>query len=158
MKGHFMPVTKSKRPPKQAGMPWLTPNLTVQDIIKSMEFYERAFGFERGMTMHGLDGKIIHGQMNYKKSVIVMLGLEGAGNMKCKSPSALKVNCPVNLYVYCNDVDELFDRARKANAKIVSEPADMFWGDRIVILEDPDGYRWTFATNVGDFDPSKTSK
>ncbi len=31
----------------------------------------------------------------------------------------------------------------------------MFWGDRMVHLEDIDGYRWAFATNTGPFDPSK---
>jgi PhnB protein len=34
-------------------------------------------------------------------------------------------------------------------------PQDMFWGDRMCNLLDPDGHSWSFATNVADFDPSK---
>jgi uncharacterized glyoxalase superfamily protein PhnB len=34
----------------------------------------------------------------------------------------------------------------------------MFWGDRMVRLRDPDGYLWSFATKVGEFDPSKMPK
>jgi len=31
----------------------------------------------------------------------------------------------------------------------------MFWGDRIAKILDFDGYSWTFATKVREFDPSK---
>ena len=40
-------------------------------------------------------------------------------------------------------------------AKAVFPPQNMFWGDRICKLTDPDGHVWNFATNVEDFDPSK---
>lgn len=38
---------------------------------------------------------------------------------------------------------------------MLAEPEDMFSGDRMVQLPDPDGYPWSFATVVGAFDPSK---
>jgi PhnB protein len=28
-------------------------------------------------------------------------------------------------------------------------PADMFWGDRMCSLTDPDGHTWNFATHTG---------
>jgi uncharacterized glyoxalase superfamily protein PhnB len=37
-------------------------------------------------------------------------------------------------------------------------PQDMFYGDRVCTLVDPDGHIWYFATNVADFDPAKMSK
>ena len=46
-------------------------------------------------------------------------------------------------------------QAKAAGAEILNEPEDMFWGDRTVMLRDPDGYKWMFATKVGEFDPSK---
>lgn len=61
----------------------------------------------------------------------------------------------MSLYVYCDDVDAMANRARQAGAQIAAEPADMFWGDRICMITDIDGYNWSFARNVGDFDPSK---
>jgi PhnB protein len=75
-----------------------------------------------------------------------------------KSPATSKADCPICLYVYCSDVDALYRRAKAAGATVVSEPADMFWGDRVVNLKDPEGYNWMFAANVADFDPSKTPK
>jgi uncharacterized glyoxalase superfamily protein PhnB len=62
------------------------------------------------------------------------------------------------LYVYCDDVDKFFARATAAGAKVVAPPTDMFWGDRMCRISDPDGYEWSFATNVADFDPNKVPK
>jgi uncharacterized glyoxalase superfamily protein PhnB len=153
-----MQTLKTKRPPRPVLMPWLTPALTVRDVSSAMDFYEKAFGFEKGESMPGPDGLIVHGAMKYQGSVVVMLGREGAFGCKSRSPATAKVDCPVNLYVYCPDVEALFQRAEEAGAKVVSRPEDMFWGDRTAQFDDLDGYRWTFATNVADFDASKAPK
>ena len=34
----------------------------------------------------------------------------------------------------------------------------MFYGDRVCTLNDPDGFTWSFATNVADFDPNNVPK
>jgi len=148
----------TKRPVKQAGMHWLTPALTVLDVTKAMNFYEETFGFEKGMTMPDKDGNIIYGDMKYQGTVAVMLGHEGVNGAECKSPATTKTLCPVNLYVYCSDVDAFYEHAKRAGASIISQPIDMFWGDRIAGFEDIDGYRWTFATNAAEFDASKAPK
>ncbi len=153
-----MQATKTKRPPRQKGMLWLTPALTVRDVAGAMDFYEQAFGFEKGESVPGKDGRLMHGAMKYQGSTVVMLGPEGAPGCKSRTPASSQVDCPVGLYVYCSDVDALCERAKQAGAVVVSEPADMFWGDRMATLSDPDGYHWMFATNVADFDPSKAPK
>jgi len=153
-----MEATKTQRPPRQVGMAWLTPDLTVRDVDKTISFYERAFGFEKGYAVPDKTGKTVHGDLKYEGSTVVMLGREGAMGCPCKSPATSNADCPINLYVYCSDVDELYRRAKAAGATVVSEPADMFWGDRVATLKDPEGYNWTFATNIADFDPSKVPK
>lgn len=45
--------------------------------------------------------------------------------------------------------------AQSAGAALRQAPADQSWGDRIAIFTDPDGYHWTFATNIGEFDASR---
>jgi hypothetical protein len=62
---------------------------------------------------------------------------------------------PIVLYVPCRDVDQLTARARAAGATIATEPEDMFWGERIARIADPDGYVWCFAAKVDKFDPHK---
>jgi uncharacterized glyoxalase superfamily protein PhnB len=89
-----------------------------------------------------------HAQMSYFGARI-MFGPEGAMGGTNRAPATTGTEAAAQSYVYCPDVDAFTARARGAGAKILMEPADMFWGDRIVHLEDPDGYRWAFATNTG---------
>jgi hypothetical protein len=37
----------SQRPPRPQGCPWLTPYLVVRDADAAIEFYQKAFGFEK---------------------------------------------------------------------------------------------------------------
>jgi PhnB protein len=54
---------------------------------------------------------------------------------------------PVTIHLYVDDVDRSFERAVAAGATSVMPPADMFWGDRYGVLEDPFGHRWSIATH-----------
>jgi uncharacterized glyoxalase superfamily protein PhnB len=139
-----------------AGANWLTPYLTVADADASLDFYQRAFGFEPGFTMPGTDGHTVHAGMNYHGAGLVMFAPEDAwGDSGIHTPAHSGAAPPLDLYVYCDDVDALTVRAREAGAEVLMEPEDMFWGDRMARLRDPDGYLWSFATKVGEFDASK---
>ena len=138
------------------GANWLTPYITVADADASIDFYQRAFGFERGFTMPDADGRTLHASMDYQGTTLLMFAPEGAWNdTSMRPPVHTNTELPLDFYVYCPDVDALTARAREAGAEVLSEPEDMFWGDRMVRLRDPDGYLWSFATNIGEFDPSK---
>lgn len=34
---------------------------------------------------------------------------------------------------------------------VLSEPEDMFWGDRVTRLQDDDGHTWSLATRVAEY-------
>jgi PhnB protein len=72
-----------------------------------------------------------------------------------RAPAASGATDSLSLYVYVSDVDALAARAERAGAKVLQRPADQFWGRPDRGLKDPDGYHWTFATNVGEFDAGK---
>jgi len=139
------PAVKDGRAP---GYPQLTLSLCVRNMQDSIRFYEQAFGFALEFSMPGPDGQMIHAQMTYFGGRI-MFGPEGAMGGTNRAPATTGTEPAAQSYIYCPDVDAFTARARAAGAKILAEPADMFWGDRIVHLEDPDGYRWAFATNTG---------
>lgn len=151
-------ATAAKRPPKPKQNNWLTPYLTVADARASVEFYGKAFGFEPGLQIAGPGGTPMHVEMTYQGATLIMFAPEGAMGSPTKTPGHTGVPEAIGLYVYCDDVDALARRAKAAGAKALSEPETMFWGDRMARFEDPDGYSWTFATNVADFDASKMPK
>jgi PhnB protein len=51
------------------------------------------------------------------------------------------------------DVDVTFRRALEAGATPILEPGDQFWGDRLAVVEDPCGIRWSIATHIMDVIP-----
>jgi uncharacterized glyoxalase superfamily protein PhnB len=134
----------------------LTPYLTVADANAALAFYERAFGFSRtAETMTDDKGNIVHAGMQYHGRSIAMMAPEGAWGMQDRTPRHMGVSLPLNFYVYTPDVDKVARDAAAAGATIERPPEDQFWGDRTTMIVDPDGYRWMFATKVGEFDPSK---
>src|SRR5579884_3082123 len=146
----------SKRPAKQQGYPWLIPYLIVKDTDAALAFYQQAFGFEKHMSMPGPNGRTMHAEMNWHDAMI-MFGTPAAESTDwpSKPPATSGVASPIVPYLYCENVDAVYSRATAAGAKGIKPPQDMFYGDRVCTLEDPDGYWWSFATNVADFDPSK---
>ena len=46
-------------------------------------------------------------------------------------------------------------RAATAGAKVIMPVAEMFWGDRYGLLEDPFGHRWSVATHTRDMSPAQ---
>jgi uncharacterized glyoxalase superfamily protein PhnB len=53
------------------------------------------------------------------------------------------------LYLYVEDADATYRRAIAAGATSIEEPADMFYGDRRAMVEDPSGNVWQIATYRG---------
>ncbi len=137
-----------KNPPQ--GMPRMTPYLFYSDLPAALAWLRKAFGFEQRMAMPGPDGSIMHAEMELADAVI-MMG-PASDQRGTKSPKDLPaVN--QSLYVYVDDVDKHFERARSAGARIMSEPEDMFWGDRIYYAQDCEGHHWNFAQHVKDVAP-----
>ena len=54
-----------------------------------------------------------------------------------------------------DDVDALVACAVDAGAKITMPVADMFWGDRYGVLDDPFGHHWSVATHIRDVSPEE---
>lgn len=133
---------------RPAKAPWITPYVMVKDVDKAVDFYEKAFGFEKLEVVKGEHNTSLHAELQYKDHLI-MFGKSGAYGGTSKTPHESGIESPMNLYLYCENVDNFHDHALKTGAKSLDAPADMFWGDRMCRLQDPDGYIWCFATHLG---------
>lgn len=127
---------------------WVNPYLIVKDVDKAAAFYQKAFKIMTTKCIPGEDGTTWHAETHYKDQLI-MLGKEGAWGSLVKAPVTVGVASPMNLYLYCEDVDQFYQNAVAQGAKELSAPEDTFWGDRMCRLEDADGYVWSFATFLG---------
>ena len=125
--------------------PSVSPYLTVTNVDRAATFYQKAFQFTLSEMKSGEDETGMHAEMKYKDQLI-MIGKEGAYGSPLKSPCTSGVESPITLCVYCENVDAFYKAAITQGAKSISEPEDMFWGDRMCRLQDPDHYTWCFLT------------
>ena len=133
----------------------VTVALTVADVKSAAGFYQKAFGFAKRGIMNGPDKKPMHAELRLRDTAL-MLGPEsperGARSAKTIGGS------PVALYLLTENVDKLVARAVKQGATAKGPVMDMFWGDRVGTVVDPDGYTWMIATHIADYTPQEMKK
>ena len=135
----------------------VTPQLTLDNASKAIDWYKKALGAEEVARAAGPDGKIMHAEIRVGDSLIMLNDEMGGG----KSAKALG-GSPAALWVYVENCDTLFNRAVAAGGKVSPGPmgalADQFWGDRTGTFTDPHGYQWTIATRKEDLTPQETKQ
>ena len=121
------------------------PYLTVSSAQKAIDFYIKAFGGDEVRRMPSPDGRIMHAQVRINGGMLYLSDdFPEMDNGKSRTPEAFG-GCPATLHINVDDTDATVERARKAGATVLMEPADMFWGDRFAKLKDPFGYSWSIT-------------
>ena len=112
------------------------PILSTPDLARSLRFYRDLLG----------------GTVEYRfppegDPVYVGLRLGGSqlGVGRQDEPGVL-TNDRITLWVYATDCDAALTRLRHGGVRVVQEPTDQPWGERMAIVEDPDGNRVIVAT------------
>ena len=149
-------MAKAKSP-VPAGLHSVTPQLTLDNAAKSIEWYKKALGAEEISRFAGPDGKIMHAELKIGNSHFMANDVMMGG----KGPKAYG-GSPASFWIYVPDADALYKQAIAAGAKQAEGPMagmqDQFWGDRCGMLTDPEGYRWTIATRKEDLTPEEMKK
>ena len=135
-------ATKVK--PVPDGFHTLTPYLVVDGADKLIAFMQNALGaqYDHEPTRRP-DGKIMHATLKIGDSMLMI----SESSEQAKATNTM-------LYVYVPDVDATYQKALKAGATSVMEPADQFYGDRSGGVKDPAGNSWYFGTHIEDIAPA----
>jgi len=116
--------------------------LSVSDMKKSIEFYSKIPNFK--IVYGGSDSKFTSFMIEDVTKSYLNLKLS-----KMDSPNFGRI------IFYVDNVDELFaymenDETISRLCKLESKPEDAIWGERFFHMLDPDGYKLSFATPIGD--------
>ncbi len=114
-----------------------------------MAWLERAFGFERHFVVPGPNESIAHAQLKLGPG-LVMLGSAPEEPDPAHPWAAVRQG----VYVYVEDIDAHYERARAAGAEIVGELRDTEYGSREYSARDPEGNLWSFGTYQPLADPT----
>lgn len=129
----------------------VTPSLTARDAKASLDFYTRALGAEVKFKMDDpSSGGVAHAEFLIGNSrMMISDEYPGYGAI------APEVGKGAAFMIYVPDVDAAFAKAVAAGATATQEPMDQFWGDRTARVNDPFGYRWSFAAHARDVSPEE---
>jgi PhnB protein len=129
------------------GFHTITPYLTIPGVPKLIEFLKQAFDAKEIERMQRPDGTVQHAEVKIGDSILMMGEPQGQWTAR-----------PGALYVYVGDVDSTYRRALQAGATSLSEPADMFYGDRNAGVQDPSGNTWWIAKHIEDVSPEELQR
>lgn len=139
--------TASNKTPSKAKVLSMAPHLVVAGAADAIAYYGKAFGATELLRIPGPNGKLIHAAVEIGGLPVMLTDEEPAwGSL---SPKSLK-GTPVTIHLNVADVDAFFARAVEAGATVKMPVADMFWGDRYGLLQDPFGHNWSIATHQRD--------
>jgi uncharacterized glyoxalase superfamily protein PhnB len=125
--------------------------VSVRDIDEAARFYQRILGFELQFTLPRADGELDLAVLRSGASTLLIGRLdvlhyehETRARLIRKGPHGLGIT----MTLLVPDVDKVFDAARKAGVQILLEPTDEFYGDRVFMFIDPDGYEWKISQTI----------
>jgi uncharacterized glyoxalase superfamily protein PhnB len=135
-------VKESSMANRPAGTQGIVPYLSYEKGKSAIDFLVKAFGFRVRGVLPGPGESVMHAELALGDSVVYLGTPEGYDAKRARKHRGAAV------LVYVDDVDAHCARARAAGAKIESEPADMFYGDRVYNATDLEGQLWFFHTPV----------
>lgn len=114
-------------------------SLTVKDIHKSLDWYERVLGFTVDQKFEH-EGKV-RGAVLLAGDVRILLNQDdGAKGWDRVKGEGFSMN-----FNTAQDVDVIAKRIKDSGGTLDSEPADMPWGARSFRVTDPDGYKFAIS-------------
>jgi uncharacterized glyoxalase superfamily protein PhnB len=119
--------------------PTMYPYLSYRDAAAALRFLEEAFGFTTSVRWDDLDGKVQHAEVTFGDGAVMM----GTADHPAAPLDGASVGQGV--YVYVEDVDAHFKRARAGGARVVYPPEDTEWGTHRYRVLDLEGYEWSFG-------------
>ncbi|MFZ5560569.1 MAG: VOC family protein [Pseudomonadota bacterium] len=123
----------------------VTPYLIVKGADKAIDFYMRAFGARMRLCLPAPGGGIGHAELEIGDSIL-MLADEFPG-LGARGPQAIG-GTPVSLFIYVENVDQVYAAAIAAGARPLRALENKFYGDRAGQVEDPFGHLWTLASHI----------
>ena len=128
-------------------MQTIFPILRYNDARGAIRWLCATFGFVEVFSVPESGQIVRHAQLKLGTNVIMLGSVRADDGMA--SPQAPGVATQA-LYVYVDNLDAHFERARSAGGDITSPPKGTDFGSREYHVRDPEGHLWTFGTYLPD--------
>ncbi|MEU7861301.1 VOC family protein [Nonomuraea sp. NPDC049141] len=121
----------------------VTPWIVTKDTAGLLDFIKDAFDAEELSRVEVDGGAIGHAEARIGDSIVMMFD------------SPFPIETPGLLRLYVADADAVVERAVQAGASVVTQPTELFWGDKVGRVRDPLGNIWWLQERVADLTPEQ---
>ena len=129
----------------------LTSVLIVDGAQATIDSYVQALGAEvMGVMNCPQSNKVIHAGLKFGESTLFISDTFPEMDLK---PTGRQ-----QFYLYVDNADSAFGKAKSAGFTGIEEPQDTFWGDRVGTLSDANGNTWKLGHKVRDVSPEEMMK
>lgn len=126
----------------------IIPYIMVDDVLRLIDFLEKAFDGRLKYKLDRNDGSVMHAEVGIGPNFIMM-----------GEPTAQFGAMPISIYLYVPDCDAVYAAALKAGAISVSEVKTMHHaGERYGCVKDFAGNIWWIASHVEDMDLGESKR
>jgi uncharacterized glyoxalase superfamily protein PhnB len=134
--------------------------LGVKDIEQAIKFYQ-TLGFQLETALPSSDGQLTVAFLTFGTSMLILGRLDELhyehkvrARMIRKGPHGLGVT----LTLLVPDLEKVYKVVKKAGLEILLEPVDDFYGDRVFMFLDPDGYEWKISQTIRQVSPEEVAE
>jgi len=122
--------------------------LYVEDVVKTISFYEQAFGFtKKFITPDNSYGEVISGEttLSFASKTLALSNLKDGFTESDlnEKPFGIEIGFTTD------DVQATINKAIEAGAKLYVEPKEKPWGQVVAYVRDLDGFLIEICTPVG---------
>lgn len=124
----------------------------VEDVLKTVAFYEEAFGFERGLVVEE-EGIVYYAELKSGETTIGFASYEmGKMNFDDKYEKITRKGNPVGLELVFvdEDVEASTTKAVKAGAELIALPTEKPWGQTVSYVRSIEGTLIEICSPMGE--------
>ena len=123
----------------------------VEDVLSTLAFYEKAFGFERGLVVEE-DDIVYYAELKSGETTIGFASYEmGKMNFDDKYEKITRKGNPVGLELVFvdEDVEASTNKAVKAGAELIAKPTEKPWGQTVSYVRSIEGTLIEICSSMG---------
>lgn len=141
-------------PVANTGMPSLAPLgavLGVKDIHQASQFYQKTLGFQQQFALPRADGQLTLAVLNFGSSTLLLGRLDELHyehKVRARKIRKGPYGLGITLTLLVADLEKVYKAVKKAGVEILLEPMEEFYGDRVFMFVDAEGYEWKISETI----------